>query len=107
MDWNKEKLKGLHRIMAEAFINMQGSRKTDRKNMSELWNRRLELVGAKVVRHRHVKQGYVSSLMVSRLVEIINSGPLDSLCVPNPDRSGQYILVPRDMAEKILVMGLP
>jgi hypothetical protein len=47
--------------------------------------------------------------MLVNLIDMVNfrNGDIsDALVIDNPDRPGQYILVQRDMAERIFVLGM-
>ena len=41
-----------------------------------------------------------------QVIELVNLESSGCLVVPNPDRVGQYIMIPKDIAEKILVFGM-
>jgi hypothetical protein len=111
MDWNKDSLERLDLVLQEAWERLRLEKRTDRGNLSHLWNLKLTGVGAEVVRHRQLKSGaYNPGLMVSEFVRLMNERNdlvSDSVCVMNPDRAGQFVLMKRDVASKIMMLGLP
>lgn len=105
MEWDKKTISALELSVSERHRKMSAERRTDRKNMSEIWNRHVSEIGISLVRQRGDRM-----LSVQDIVDVINNrNPevSDALCIANPDRRGQYLLVPRDMAEKILALGMP
>lgn len=111
MDWNNESLDRLSLVLAESWEKLRRDKRTDRGNLSRIWNLKLKALGAEVVRHRQFNNGvYNPALMVAELIEIINARNdlvSDSVCVGNPDRSDQFVLMKRDIASKILMLGMP
>lgn len=111
MDWNKESVDRLSLILRESWENLRREKKTDRGNLSRIWNLKLRGIGAEVVRHRHLKSGaYNPNMMVAEFVTLVNVRNdlvSDSVCVCNPDRPYQFVLVKRDIAGKILMLGMP
>lgn len=111
MDWNKDSLERLSVSLQESWDRLRREKRTDRANLSRIWNLKLAAVGAEVVRHRHLKSGACNpSLMISEFIKLINERNelvSDSVCVGNPDRPSQWIVMKRDVAGKILLLGLP
>lgn len=90
---------------------MQKERRTDRRNFSAVWNRYLETYGVSLLRTPESKKGFRSGplMMFNLLVDLVNHDNekvADALMIPNPDRINQYLLVPRESAQKILVLGM-
>lgn len=111
MDWNSETIARLGEAVAARWVRFCTERNTDRRNLSELWTNHLLLLDIVVVRPpARKKRTAHSELILSRLVEIINNSNKrvsDALCIHNPDRPGQFLLVPRELAAKILAIGMP
>lgn len=111
MEWTKNRLKTLSRALSLRYVNLRKEKDTDRRNMSEIWNRYLDNLGIRVVRPKYSpKIMDHKSLTLMELVRIINEENdrvAGSLCVGNPDRPGQLVLVPVELAEKILFLGMP
>jgi hypothetical protein len=106
MEWNRENLRLLEKAFLARWFRLKGENRTDRKNLSEIWNRKLRLLGISVLRPK----GKAESVGVNDFVELLNfrnEQTADILCVSNPDRLGQFLIVPRDMASKILMLGMP
>jgi len=109
MEWNKDDIKVLEEAVFSRHAAFRGENKTDRKNLSELWNRHVRQIGVTGVRPPKNRKKSVG-ITVHDLVDIINfrnSEVSDALCVRNPDRPDQYLLIPRDIASKILMLGMP
>ena len=111
MDWNKESLERLSLALQESLDRLRSEKRTDRGNLSRIWNLKLQGLDAEIVRHRHLSgEAYNPNLMVSELIRTINERNdlvSDSVCVENPDRPNQWILMKRDVASKILMLGMP
>lgn len=115
MEWDKDSLKRLSVAISERWSRFVSEKKTDRRNLSELWAKHLLELDIIVVRPApNVKRPktvtWDAQPILSRLVDIINNNNghvAGALCVPNPDRPAQLVLVPRDLAAKILVVGMP
>ena len=111
MDWNEGSIIELGKIVRARHEQMRVFHKTDRRNFSAIWNRYLGVYGAVVlgIQKKDVVN-YASSLVLLRnLIGIINYKNelvAGAIMIDNPDRMGQYILMPRDSAEKILVLGM-
>jgi hypothetical protein len=112
MEWDKDTIVKLEEAVRDGCISLRRERPTDRKNFSAIWNRKLSDLGITLVipRKRNKGRETYAHLVLSRVLEIINmenekvSG---SMIVANPDRPGQHLLVPRDIASKILMLGMP
>lgn len=114
MEWDEDSIARLSAAVSKRLYDFSVDKKTDRRNLSELWNKHLLDLDIIVVRHpTNVKRrrGVTGpSLMLARIVDIINRNNhqvADAICIPNPDRFGQFILVPRELAAKILAIGMP
>lgn len=110
MDWDKKTVEALQDLFSEKYMEMRSERKTDRRNFSAIWNKYLEGYGAEVLHNfqsRGTKNHVLFSLMnLMDLVNYRNEVVSDALIIKNPDRDGQYILVPRGMAARIMVLGM-
>ena len=105
MEWNKEDIAILERAVGERFSRFVAERRTDRKNLSELWNLHIKQVG--ITLFRHPKDKVLTTHDVIGLINFRNPEVCDSLCIKNPDRVGQYLLLSREIASKILMLGMP
>lgn len=116
MEWNEATVRNLESLLSERWQSMKDEKKTDRKNLSCHWNRHLKQYDIRVLRFGEGKSNDARSSYLSasqRLISIINlinfknEEVAERLCISNPDRPGQFLLVPRDIAAKILVLGMP
>jgi hypothetical protein len=110
MEWNPENFAKLTSLFREKWRSMQMESSTDRANFSAIWNRYLTRYDAVIFRNNGGSSNSLNSKQtLDGLIELINfkhdeiSG---RLIVANPDRAGQWILIPRDIAERILVLGM-
>jgi hypothetical protein len=110
MDWNKRSVEQLSKMVFAKHTEIRESKKTDRRNLSAIWNSYLGKYGASVVLNFGANGGKGDTVWtLKRLLDAINyhnESVADALVIPNPDRPGQFILIPRDMAERIIVLGL-
>lgn len=117
MEWNQTSLNRLYAAFSEKHYQMGVDLRTDRRNLSEHWNRHIQKnFGVKIVRDLPVqtKNTDVRLIiqyrhMLKSLLDLINyENNLIQNCVviKNPDRHGQYLIVPGDIAERILVFGM-
>lgn len=105
---DKSSLQVLESVLKDRWIKFKNDHPTDRKNLSELWNRHLKGIGITGVRTKANKPQ--SAFVLNELINIINfrnDEVAGRVIVSNPDRVGQYLLIPSDIAEKILVLGMP
>lgn len=110
MEWDRNAVATLYDRLRERRLEMKKERPTDRRNFSALWNRYLEGYGI-VLLQSPAKSRFQSTIpaLFGRLMDLINyeNGLVrDALVVANPDRPHQYLVVPREAAEKILVLGM-
>jgi hypothetical protein len=115
MDWNKTSLDRLSLLFLDKHYKMGLELRTDRKNLSEHWNRHVEKhFGITIIRdivHPKLNKNNLSKSfsILNQLFELINfKNDLvkDAVIIKNPDRHGQYLVVPGDVAERILVFGM-
>lgn len=110
MEWNQENFDKLRALFREKWNSMQIESKTDRANFSAIWNRYLVKYDAVVFKNSGHKSQYLNSKQtLDSLIQLINfkhEEIANRLVLENPDRAGQWILIPRDVAERILVLGL-
>lgn len=127
MEWNREAILRLQSLFNEKHMRMRMERKTDRRNLSAMWNRYISMFDTRIVfdfkentRKQRPKNASYATLRqqeyakvddtLSNFIKIINYHNIDvadSLVLRNPDRPGQYLLIKRDMAERVLVLGMP
>jgi hypothetical protein len=106
MNWNtKEEVDLLERAVAARHAKFYSELRTDRKNLSEIWNRHIKEIGISLIRHSRDKVLTIHDII--GLINFRNPDVSDALCIRNPDRTGQFLLVPRDIASKIMMLGMP
>ena len=110
MEWDTFSIIELKKVLYAKHREMRDSHKTDRRNFSAIWNRYLGVYGAVVlgIRKKDVVNNASSHALLRNLIGIINDRNdlvAGALMIENPDRLGQFILIPRESAEKILVLG--
>jgi len=115
MEWNEQSLRVLTKLFLDKYVAIHDERMTDRLNRSLIWAKYLSSYGAVVIRDEpgpkkpqrrpNVSAGNTLQNLVD-LVNFSNESVAGALLIRNPDRAGQYILVPRDMAERIMVLGM-
>jgi hypothetical protein len=112
----------------ELSMKLSMESRGDRANVSASWNAYIKGLGGFVVRgkgvtHRTVKRivgGKVEDVsrrkdadtnaIFKELVDLLNfknESVSDKVMVANPDRLGQWLLIPSDVVERALVLGLP
>jgi hypothetical protein len=115
MYWDNATLQRLDQLFAERWSSMRDEKRTDRKNLSCHWNRYLKQYEVRVIRcgDRRPDEDHSPYVGLKRqlegIIELINrknDEVSNGLIINNPDRIGQYILIQRDMAERILVFGM-
>lgn len=119
MEWNRTSLDRLYLIFAEKHYKMGVDLLTDRRNLSEHWNRHLEKnFGIQIIRGLDLKakdkfkdgqlilqyRHLLNSLL--DLINYENNLVQNRVVIKNPDRHGQFLIVPNDIAERILVFGM-
>lgn len=113
MEWNQDTIGRVRAAFLDKYMSMKQEKRTDRANMSSFWNKYLKGYDIRVIRN-HNRQGktgnqFGTQYVLDNLIHFINfknSDVADALIIENPDRLGQYMLVPRDKAEMILVLGM-
>lgn len=110
MEWDQKAIENLSSLFQQKYAEMKGAKKTDRRNFSAVWNKYLQGYGATVVFNFSNKDGKCHAIYtLQRILNLINrdnSKVSDALVISNPDRAGQFILVPREMASRIIVLGM-
>lgn len=110
MEWNQETVERVELLFKKKWNSMYMEKKTDRANMSAIWNKYLVLYDAVVLRDKPSKsEALTSKQTLASLIEIINfqnENVAGRLAVRNPDRPSQWILISRDIAERVLVFGM-
>jgi len=113
MDWDKKQVAELRVLFLRKHAEMRLRHKTDRRNFSAIWNRYLKNYGVKLLCDG--SRGGSSSIatragtLLNNLIELVNYSNEDvsgALLLDNPDRPGQYLIVQRDIAERIMVLGM-
>lgn len=111
MEWDKEMIARLETSVRERFLALRKEIQTDRKNMSEIWNKKLRELDIRILRPKKELRGSSAAVWLSgeliKLVNFDNERIVGCVLVCSPDRMGQYLLVPRDVANKILMLGMP
>lgn len=110
MEWDKKSMLLLGDKLRERYYEMKKEKSTDRKNFSVIWNRYLSSYGVTLLQSPS-KSKFKSDIpaLLGRIMEIVNyENDLlrDALIIGNPDRAHQYLIVPREVAQKILVLGM-
>lgn len=107
MEWTGQELQRLQDKVSKRYDEFRKENwNTDRKNLSELWNRHIKQVGITGIRPPP-NQKSVGFKEILDVINFRNEEVSDALCILNPDRVQQFLLVPRETAEKILVVGMP
>lgn len=110
MEWDQKSIENLSNLFHLKYAEMKRDNKTDRRNFSAVWNRYLSKYGATVVFNFNDRDGKCHPIhTLQRILNLINrnnSAVADALVISNPDRAGQFILVHREMASRIIVLGL-
>jgi hypothetical protein len=113
MEWNLESIRVLEVAIKDRWDSMVKERNTDRKNMSEIWNKYLASFGITLLRPKtaalpsNMSRTAWQVRAIKDAINFRNDDVSNALCVSNPDRPGQFMFVPRDMAEKFLFLGMP
>jgi hypothetical protein len=112
MEWNQAIVEKLTSAFSEKYKDMFGVPTIDRKNRSALWNKYLKNYDCRLIRNDVPgKKGSVRSqeIVCKNLIALINfknEEVANALVINNPDRFGQFLLIPKDIAERILVFGM-
>lgn len=110
MEWDEKSIEHLSTLFHLKYAEMKGAKKTDRRNFSAVWNQYLSKYGATVVFNFNDRDGKCHAVYtLQRILNLINrnnAAVADALVISNPDRAGQFILVPREMASRIIVLGM-
>lgn len=114
VEWDRDAVARLRGLFWRKHIEMRAKHKTDRRNFSAIWNRYLAgydatLLGDKPSGKVSKSDEMVANRLLVSLVNMVNfdNGKVASgLVIDNPDRPGQYIVLQREMAERIMVLGL-
>jgi hypothetical protein len=115
MEWNQDTIHRLSNAFMEKYKSMIMGTRTDRANMSAIWNKYLKGYDIRVIRnHALNRKGKLGAQLgtnyvvidLIRVINFHNEDVADALIIDNPDRIGQYMLVPRAKAEMILVLGM-
>lgn len=115
MDWNEATIQKLGVLFADRWQSMRDEKATDRKNLSCHWNKYLKNYEVRVLRFGERKPNEPGSPYLTasqrligfiNLINFKNDEVANGLVIENPDRPGQYILIQRDVAERILVFGM-
>lgn len=114
MEWNQAIVDKLTFAFSEKYKEMFGDNLTDRKNRSALWNKYLKNYNCKLIRNDvpgKKGSGTLRSqeIVCKNLIALINfknEEVANALVIHNPDRFGQFLLIPKDIAERILVFGM-
>ena len=108
MEWNQETVDRVELLFKKKWNSRNIEKKTDRANMSAIWNKYLVLYEVVFLRDKS-KDDLNSVRTLASLIGFINfqnENVAGRLAVRNPDRAGQWILISRDIAERVLVFGM-
>lgn len=98
----------------EKYHSMKMEQRTDRSNLSAKWNHYIRKYDIHLVVN-HNKRGKKNPNetgvrhVMENLIQFINFNNevvAGSIIIENPDRLYQYMLIPREKAEMILVLGM-
>lgn len=114
MEWNSDIIEKLNMVFQEKYNSMFNNREMfDRKNRSALWNKYIKNYECRLVRNDEpgkknhaVRSQEILSKNLIDLINFKNEEVTKGLIIRNPDRIGQYLLISRDMAERILAIGM-
>jgi hypothetical protein len=112
MIWDESTIEKLSAAFQEKHKQMFDRTSIDRKNRSALWNKYIKNYECKIIRNDVPGKSQVlrnSDIVIKNMVNLVNfrnDWLANSLVIPNPDRYGQWIIVSRDMAERILAIGM-
>lgn len=111
MEWDLAAIEKLHLLFVEKHAVMRRDSKTDRSNMSAIWNKYVGGYGARVIRsesksHNKMAQKEHVVKSIVDMLNYMNEEVSGGLLIKNPDRFDQYILISREIAERILVFGM-
>lgn len=117
MEWNQTSLDRLYLAFADKHYKMRMELNTDNRNLSEHWNRHIQKnFGVKIVRDLPVQTKNTDVRLIIQYRHMLNSllnlinyeneSIQNRVVIKNPDRHGQYLIVPADVAERILVFGM-
>lgn len=110
MEWDRKAVLMFYEKIRERHGEMKKERRTDRRNFSTIWNHYLSGYGITLLQAPS-KSKFRSDMpsLFLRMMEVVNyenERVRDALIISNPDRAMQYLLVPREVAEKILILGM-
>lgn len=110
MEWDKKAISVLTDMVTKKWTEIGLSHKTDRRNRSAIWNKYLDEMGISLVRQTRYPDHKMSmAIMMQLVLDTINhqnEKVSDAIIIGNPDRRGQFLLVPREVASRILVLGM-
>ena len=111
MQFDNSTVLKLNMIFHYKWVEISSKSNTDRKNRSAIWNKYVKTYELKPIAVEYKKGQKVLSAhnLFHKLIDIINYENDDvsnSIIISNPDRHGQYFLIKRDIAERILVFGM-
>lgn len=113
MEWNQATIDKLTMLIIGKYVDIKQSLKTDRKNTSAHWNRYLKNLEITLIADMRKKQPVpmkrTNDIVLERLISLVNfenEKIAGGLIIKNPDRMGQFLIVSRDVAERILVFGM-
>lgn len=113
-EWSAKANDDLYRLFRDKYRAMKEERRTDRRNFSAVWNKYLSSYSVTVLRderasfpkNRRLPVYYASFLNLMDIVNYDNGSVAGRVMILNPDRQGQFLLVPREVAERVLFLGM-
>jgi len=97
----------LNLLFVSKFVELKNSKKTDRRNISAIWNNYIKKYDIKIILNYYGKSVTSTEATLNNLIDLVNKGEVDnSYLIKNPDREGQYLLISRIQAFKIMTLGM-
>lgn len=115
---SRETLVRFEQLLRDKHMEIRGrlhkERRGDRANVSAAWNAYIKGLGGSILRgkgdpdtHRKPLQKDIIFRELVDLVNFKNERISGKVMVGSPDRVGQWMLIPSDVVERTLVLGLP
>lgn len=112
MEWDKKSIDHISTLFRAKYIDLTKAHRGDPRNQSAIWNKYLnfyEVTLFMLPRDKNRTPNEAAPRMFLELMNIVNynnDAIADSIMIDNPDRIGQYLIVKRDIAEKIFLLGM-
>lgn len=110
MEWNKQAISVLTDMVTKKWHDFNRETKTDRRNLSAIWNKYLNELGITLIREINTPDHKINTVgtmkMLLDTINYQNEKVSDAIIIGNPDRRSQFLLIPRETAARILVLGM-